>query len=219
MTVEELRLFIFSIANKDQTGNLPTPEQYNVFLARAVEDKFRLEYGLRQVDNGVYYQNSQNSTDALSKFITVTPTVALLPGTFVLPANYVHLSSLSHIDDGKYRVITVLNEDEWNNRLSNPITPPTLKYPIAKFVAGTLIVYPTTIASVNIAYLRKPVNPVWGSTIVNDEPVYNAATSTQIEFPDIYHIDIARIILSYLGIEFKDMELLQYAEMGKNTGQ
>ncbi len=219
MTVEELRIFIFAIANKDMTGNLPTPSEYNSFLARGVEDKFRFEYGLRQIQNGVYYQNSQNSTDALMKFITSVSISATVPGVFVLPVDYVHVSSVGYVDNGIRRMVEILNEDEWNYRLNSPVTPPTSKYPIARFVSGAIVVYPQTVGSIEFVYLRKPTSPVWNYSIVNDEPVYNSIGSVQIEFPDIYHIDIARIILSYMGIEFKDGELLQYAEMGKNTGQ
>lgn len=219
MTVEELRQFIYTIANKDLTGDLPTPGEFNNLMARAVEDKFRIEYGLREVQNNVYFQSSQNSTDALNKFLVATQLTAVIPGIFTLPTNYVHLSSLSHVDSsGKTHIIVVLNDDEWSNRLTNPVVPPSTEYPIAKFVSGSLIVYPQSITNINITYLRKPANPVWGYTVVNDEPTYNPATSTQIEFADIYHIDIARIILSYMGIQFRDGDLLQYGQVTKNQG-
>jgi len=219
MTVEELRVFIYAIANKDQTGDMPTPAEYNSYLARANEDLFRYQYGLREQRNNVFYQNSQDSTDFFNKFITAQPINATLPGIFTIPSNYVHASSMAHVHDGARRSITILNEDEWNASINNPVTPPTAKYAIASFIQGLIRVMPASISQVELSYIRRPVTPVWGFTIVNDEAVYNPATSVQIEYEDIYHIDMARIILSYMGITFRDADLLQYAEIGKQAGR
>lgn len=219
MTVEELRIFLYTIANKDQSGDLPSPEQLNSLLARATEEKFIIEYGLRSNQNGIFFQNSQNSTDALAPFLVATVINQTLPGVFVVPADYVHLSSVGATHNGKRVVVTVVNDDEWNDRVDSPLTPATDKYPIARFVsAGTarlISVMPATVMSIFFNYLKKPVDPVWGYTIVNDEPVYNSATSVQMEFAPMYHLDIAKLILSYLGIEFRDEYLSQFAEMSK----
>lgn len=219
MTVEELRQYIFAIANKDQTGNLPSPEQFNSFLARANEDKFRIEYGLREnLQNGIYYQNSQNSTDALLPFIIPVTLNTTTPGEFDLPVDYVHVSSIAYIHGGKRSMVMIVNEDEYNNLVSSPVVPPTPKYPVAKFMNNKLYVWPQD-TSIEFVYLKMPATPVWGYTVVNDEPVYNPATSVQLEWKPIYHIDVARIILGYLGVEFREADLEQYAMKTQAQGQ
>jgi hypothetical protein len=219
MTVEELRVYIYAIANKDQTGNLPTPAEFNSYLARANEDKFRIEYGLREnLQNNIAYQNSQDSTDALAPFLTQAPLTTLVPGQFALPADYVHVSSIAYIDNARRNMVMIVNEDEYNGLINNPIIPPTTKYPIAKFMGSSIFVQPG-VTAIDMVYLRMPRTPVWGYTTVNDEPVYNPATSVQLEWKPIYHIDIARLVMGYMSIEFRDQEFEQYAIKTQTTGQ
>jgi len=232
MTVEEMRVFLYAIANNDQTGNKFTPNEYNSYLARANEDKFRREYGIPEswvpgsTPLAIGWQVTQNSTDALRRFLEYV-TIPLISGVGALPANYVHVSSAhaeaAGIDmDGipftRKVPVTILPENKIGERLGHPYLDPQNMYPIATFTGNSIMVWPTTLFNVNMYYLRMAVTPVWGYTIVNDEPVYNSATSVQVEWPDIYHIDIARLILGYMGINNRDPELSQYAEMIKMKG-
>lgn len=220
MTVEELRIFINAIANKDQTGNAMTPVEYNSYLARANEDKFRIEYGIREKGPGypVYFQSNQNSTDALRPFIDTVTILTAAPNIIPLPADYVHYISAANYISGFPHPITVVNMDEMNQVRVDPIAFPAEEYPYATIEGNQMMVYPSSIDRVDLTYLRKPAQPVWGYTIVNDEPIYNSATSTQLEWKEVYHIDIARLILAYLGINFRDGDLLNYAEQIKATG-
>lgn len=220
MTVEELRIFINAIANKDQTGNAMTPSEYNSYLARANEDKFRMEYGIRErgPNKPIYWQNSQDSTDALRPFILTSTILTAGPNIIPLPANYVHFVAAANYVDGLPQPITIVNRDEMNQVRIDPIAFPTEDYPYGTIDGNTILVYPSSIDRIDLTYLRRPTQPVWGYTIVNDEAIYNPATSTQLEWKEMYHIDIARFILSYIGINFRDQELLTYAEQIKATG-
>ena len=72
---------------------------------------------------------------------------------------------------------------------------------------------------VNFDYLRMPETPVWGYTVVNDQPVYNTATSVQLEWSEIYHLDIANLILQYAANNLRDQLAIQIANNRKTTGQ
>lgn len=210
MTVEELRIFINAIANKDQTGNSVTPDQYNAYLARANEDKFKQEVGYRmQADGSVYFDSNQVSTDALESFLSEAPLIGIA-GLYTLPGPYRHRVSLLTDVDEK---ITFLDKQQFDAILNDPIDFPTDKYPYACMYNGKIRVAPLTVTSIKLSYLRKVLTPIWGFTIVNDEAIYNPVTSVQLEWPDIYHIDIARLILGYMGIQFNDVMLSQYAKM------
>lgn len=220
MNVEELRLFINAIANRDQTGNAITPEEYNTYLQRSTDDKFRIELGLREdadLDAKIFFDSSQISTDAMRPFM-LNAAIAGAGGLFAIPADYWHHEKSNYILNNRMRSITIVNRNQFDDLQDDPIKPPSAEYPIAKFEAGNLVVAPTTVANITFRYLSKPVYPVWGYTIVNDEPVYNAATSTQLPWAEKYHIDVARIILGYLGINFRDNELLSYAMVTKSKG-
>lgn len=219
MTVEELRIFINAIANRDQTGNSVTPDEYNSYLARANEDKFRIETGIREVQTPIYFQNSQLSTDALAPFIERGFSITGTSGVFILPSNYRHAISMFYIDGtGRSRTITALNIDEYDAIQGNPVKPPTAEYPYATQYGNLINVSPATIAVIRLSYLRKPAVPKWGYITSQDEPVYDPLTSVQMEWNEEYQIDVARIILGYMGINFQDAFLYQAIEAQKAKG-
>lgn len=210
MTVEQLRVFINAICNKDQTGNALSPDQYNSYLARANEDKFKQEAGYRLKQDGtIFFDASQVSTDALGPFLKETPLTGI-SGMFTMPADYRHAISSLTADD---HIITMLTKQQFDSTKNDPIDFPTDKYPISCMYAGKLRVEPVSVTPINFSYLRKPAIPFWDFTIVNDEPIYAPATSVQLEWDDIFHIDIARFILSYMGVQFNDQFLSQYNQI------
>lgn len=210
MTVEEIRIFIYAIANRDQTGNSPVPQEFNSYLARANEELFNS--GLRIEDNGIIsFDASQVSTDAYAPFLL---DIALngAAGVFVFPADYRHTVSV----DRAGRPVTMLTKNQYDQILIDPITPPTDKYPYSAIFNNRLNVSPAT-NLVRFSYLKKPNIPVWGFNIVNDEPVYDASTSTQLEWPDFIHLYYCKIILAYMGFNFRDNELVQYSQLMKQN--
>ncbi len=216
MTVEEIRVFINAIANRDQTGNSVSPDEYNSYLARANEDLFRKEVGLRELANGtIFFDNSQVSTDALLPFLVPSQLVGT-NGVFTLPADYRHAVSATNVANNK--IITFLTKREYDETIIDPINFPTDLYPSATFLSGKLNVAPKTVSPIEFNYLRKPAVPFWNYNIINDEAVYDPSGSTQLEWKDIMHITFSRLILGYVGINFRDEELLQYAELIKVKG-
>ena len=77
---------------------------------------------------------------------------------------------------------------------------------------------PDVINKVKLTYVKIPTTPVWGFTLVNDQPVYNSATSTNFDYPVSMTNDIAMIVLSKLGVNLMMGEIVQYAEMIKKNG-
>ena len=70
--------------------------------------------------------------------------------------------------------------------LSSNLTAPTTTYPIYTYSNNQITVYPTTIKSgVNVAYIRKPLPPVWNfnEPVVSNNFAYtfNPATSFNFE--------------------------------------
>ncbi len=217
MTLEDLRVFINATANRDQTGNSVSPKEYNSYLKRANEDKFRIETGLREKPTPIFFQSNQLSTDALRPFIEEAPLVGV-SGVFTIPSDYRHAVSLSYVKSGETKIITALNTDEFKAKKMDKTAPPTVDYPFATQRKDKIILAPDSIANISLDYLRKPVDPLWAYTVSNDEEVYDSANSVQLEWADIYHIDIARIICSYMGIQFRDIDFYQYSEKVKTEG-
>jgi hypothetical protein len=47
---------------------------------------------------------------------------------------------------------------------------------------------------------------------------YDAAGSTEYEWPEHLHMDLTRIIMGYIGINMREDQLEQYAEIHKQQG-
>ena len=66
--------------------------------------------------------------------------------------------------------------------------------------------------------MRKPEDMVWGYTVVSNRPVYNAGTSVQPKWEDVDMNEIIYIALSYIGINLKDGDVSQFAQLKTQTG-
>ena len=77
---------------------------------------------------------------------------------------------------------------------------------------------PIDIYSANIIYLKKPQDMYWGYTISNGRPVYSEALSVQPEWYDTDMNEIIYLALSYIGLNIKDGDVSQFANMKTQTG-
>ena len=209
MTVEEIRFFVFSVSNRDQTGNSLTPNEYNSYLGRANEELFNL--GLRIEDNGTRTFNSaQVSADTYSPFLKEIPLTGIA-GVFNFPSDYRHTVSANTTLS---RPVTVVTKNQFYQILIDHVNFPTLQYPYATILNGSFFVQPS-MTDITFCYLRKPAVPFWNWTVINDEEVYNPVGSVQLEYPDFIHLYFCKILLGYIAPQFRDMELEQISQLMK----
>ena len=304
MTVEEIRSFLDYIANKEQTGNTMSPDEYNAALKSGIRDLVAMYYGIvQQYKPGsptpaIAWEVTQKVTDTLDVLKVIDEYSVALTGKLTRPTDYMHHSSFMSLydscgdcgtgeivdvnltlntvsvegdhrsqytegtkarikgsigNDGNYIVssdaawdgtntvltlveaiptysiggticpgefvgIREVKDEMLSYYLENPNRRPTLKYPVAVFYNNFIQFYPTNIRSVVWTYLRYPTVPVWGYTMSAGEAVYDATASVQVELPDSCHMDLVRLILSYRGINLREEQLIQYAEMAKAKG-
>lgn len=230
--------FLNYIANKEQSGNGFTPEEFNRILGAVNLDYFKLKYGLpEQYRPGQplpaqSYEITQKITDDLRscKVWMGGPNEAQMAvdvyGRADIPSNYVHVSSVRYkysVNDGCSATITpstveILTDAQIGDRLSNSIKMPTLKDPVCIFYSDFIQFYPINIGYIDFTYLRMPTTPVFGFDEVNYEVVYNASTSTEFDYPDEDYVDLARMLLGYIGINLREPQLQTYAEQHKQMG-
>lgn len=235
MSIDEFRKFVYYITNKEQSGNTLTPDYFNLLVPRAVEDFFRRKYGLpEEYVQGVplprqAWQLTQNITDDLRMLLTPIDLFVDVNGYADLPSNYVHYSSIGYnaitnpeTCDGDHKIsireLKIVDDDKWNKLLSHSIKFPTKTYPIARFIGNRIQFMPKDLGKVNMNYLKYPNMPYWGYNIVNDVAVYDSTKSIQFDLPAITHIEISRILLSYIGINLREGDLFTYAETVKEKG-
>jgi len=236
MTLMETYDFIKFIGDKDYNGNYFKPAYYNSAIIAANLDLYKKVSGIpEEYQPGSplareHFELNQKSLDEVRFFKGHIFDQAVASGYFALPADYIYHDSLSykyiHSIDGTPttlpRPVEVLREDQAADRQGNFIKKPTTQYPIAVvrkvLTNDRMYIFPITINAVDFHYYRLPATPVFAYTISQDALVYNAGSSTEFEWPEQKHMDLVRILLSYLGINLAHELLIQYAENQKTKG-
>jgi hypothetical protein len=229
MTLQEILNIISIIVNQDYPQLRLGIDRFNALLKMANIDYFKQWTGLpEQYQPGQPvttrgWQVSLQNTEALEPFIEyVHDQVVDVDGRIAYPANFVHYSDIMYLyvigSNSYYVPVEPVTHAELADRLRNPITSPSDEYPICTFYDTYIQLYPIDLLNVDFTYLRLPATPVYAETVTNGINVYDSGNSTQIEWREKYHPDIIRMILGYLGIPIKDMNLLNYIETKKKEG-
>jgi len=109
----------------------------------------------------------------------------------------------------------------------SPITKPSETFPVYLYEQATqgtsgsntgqqhVLVYPksiTTVSDIDISYIRKPNNPIWGFTVGTlGQYVYSSSTSTQFELSNVEQTEVIVRILAYAGVVIRDPQIVQVA--------
>lgn len=150
------------------------------------------------------YATSQLIKDALSPFRATYNFTTQVSGYVIVPAtDYLDLLDIQiyfQISNRTvYYPVKLYNEDERANRLNSQIDPVTITSPIGEQTAPkTFRLYPVGAYNGNVTYLRRPVKPVFGYSVISGRViVYNQNTSTQLEWRDT---DIPSLIIKSLEV-------------------
>lgn len=169
------------------------------------------------------YATSQRIKDALAPFKATypfTPTTTI-SGYIVIPSNSNYLNLLDvqiqyNISNRvMYFGVAMVNEDVRVSRLNSQIDPVTITSPVGEMIAPRYIrLYPTAGYTGQVSYLRRPIKPVFGYTVISGRViVYNPATSTQLEWGENFYNAVLIKALSSIGINLDDQMVSQYAEL------
>jgi hypothetical protein len=226
MTLEEIRNIISIFINNNKPNLSVGVDRLNVLLKMANIDYFKQWTGLPeqwqpgQPISSRGWQVSSINTEALTPFVVyVHDQVIDVNGRVNYPADFVQFSDCGYYYDSTYYVpVEPILHSELYERESSSITPPTTRYPICLNYGTYLQFYPIDLLNVDLTYLRLPTTPIYALKQENGIDVYDSASSTQFEWDERYHSDLIRMILGYLGIPIKDINLLNYIETKKKEG-
>jgi len=116
-----------------------------------------------------------------------------------------------------------LQRNDFYTSEKSKLTKATINFPTYLYENNLLYVRPTTITSnIQVDYVRKPLNPVWGFTVGTlgqyqyDSTVYNSAVvpatgSRNFELHESEQTEIILRILQYAGIIIRDPQIIQAA--------
>lgn len=226
--------------NKHQSGRTITIPEFNLVASVVNWVYFKVKVGLpEQYRPGMPFppqawQVSQKITDDARQFLVWMggPDNAAMAvdkyGIADVPADYVAFSSCYYNyitqkncgNDEQYRAVEFLADAVWADRQSSVIKGPEKKYPIAKWFGDKIQFLPKDLRAVNFTYLREPATPVLAYTVDgNNDPVYDAANSTQFEWPLVCWPDLANYILEIMAENLKSQLDIQMAAQHKIQGQ
>ena len=103
--------------------------------------------------------------------------------------------------------------------VKSKLTQPTVHYPIYYRTGYTLNIYPTTLTSVNIDYIRRPADPKWGyiTAGVAGNYQYDSDASVNFEIHPSEEVALILSILQYAGVTVKDQDIVNVATSEKNN--
>ena len=166
------------------------------------------------------YASSQIIKEILSPFRSSYNFTTLVSGYVIVPdTTYLDLLDIQIYftvsNRTVYAPVKLVNEDERAYRLNSQIDPVTVTSPIGEQTAPrTFRLYPASAYNGNVTYLRRPVAPVFGYTVVSGRViVYNPSTSTQLEWRETEQNEIILKALSSIGINIGSQEIQQWSEV------
>ncbi len=204
-------------------GTYYSPQDFDLIVDRAQMSLFNDYYD--------EFGTSQRLNDALAPFKrTFQFTNISSPTGFIdMPDDYQHLLSIYTIVQNSVtglpqnRPVPILNEDEKVARDNSQIYPPTTTDPYAMIVANWDVqLFPAVPQAGLVYYLTRPVAPFFAFTLVSGRvPLYDPGASVQLAWADKDQNSILIKALSYIGINVREQDVVQYAETksGQNVGQ
>ena len=242
MTIDELYRTVRVVANKEQRGFLK-PSEFNLIADRAQMELFTQRYnnirlhqtastkqGVMTLMPGAAFGSAQKVYDDLRPFIAFDiawPFTGGATDAWIYPTDYIHALSLN-IDNIE---VELIGEDKLMKRINSSIVPPSNDHPIgiqdrSGFVifnsstvpSGGALGIGATTGNVNLTYLARPTRPLWAYEEINGNPIYNPSNSTELQFNEQTHNEIALKILSYLGIHMREADLQTSVDAKEKTG-
>ena len=213
---------VLALANKEQRGYI-TPQEFNLYANQA-----QLE-----ILNQYFYDTSQfgrasgNDTEYgdMLEFIhekvnMLTTNVNLAQGNgnfFVIPQDAYKVGTITHVLDRVSTEIEPVNENEYVNMSSSPLTSPTLSNPvyvtvkrtISNLPRKTIDIYPfndliANSSNIRCSYIARPQQVNWAYVVVSGKALYNMNASVDFELHDSEESNLVYRILALAGITLAD---------------
>ena len=109
--------------------------------------------------------------------------------------------------------VQMIDRNEWYLIKKAPLVAPTTSQPVCLYEDQKIYIYPTSIVnSVQVSYIKKPSNPVWGYVSgALGQYNYYEPSSTQFELHPSEQTELILKILMYAGVIIEDPNLVQIA--------
>ena len=232
MSLFEMYNLIRYIGNKDFGGNIITPQKFGELIKVVNIELFRNKYGLpEEYQPGrpvpmEYVDVTLKNTDDLKAFRVSLVNTPVAAGVLPYPANYAHrdeivynfTKTINSVATVLPRGVEILRESQMAERRGNYTKRPTTQNPCGVVRVDGIHIYPTTITLVDFYYFRWPTDPVFGYTQADGYITEDVGASTQFEYTKDEHYTLVKMILSLVGINLRENDLIGYAEKKLKEG-
>lgn len=212
VNINDFKTLTEFLSNKAQSGGTLKVTQFNQLCLRAMMTKYEKDYQTFLATEEVseylktYFKNSVQSVP--------------LTGLLNFPSDFQHLSSLRKYyvkPNGQGMMIPVkeVNNVAYGFSQISSLQEPSLRFPKYSEFATNIRFLPKNLGIVEMDYFRTPLTPVWGFTTVNGRPVYNSATSTDLEIAEFSVNEIAGLFLQLIGVNLSDQNIANFANQYK----
>jgi hypothetical protein len=210
----QVQLQIFENYFEDYTQQLRTPQNTSEYSER-----------LKELDNKI----SIFKTTATGVQLTYTPPTGTVSGYFQGPTYTTpSMPSIQSPQTLVYKLGTVIYIPQTGNQIEcqrlqkndflqvnkSPLTRPTPAFPQYLWENERIIIQPQSINNVNnveISYIKRPLNVVWGYTQSNNAYIYNPVSSIWPELDSTEQVNFILKVLMYMGIVVNDPLIIQAA--------
>jgi len=220
MTIDQAYQFVQFVANKEQRGNI-TPDQFNMlaplmqmsFINDRIGNlkKYRPHDPIPEYGYGI----TRKAREELRPITVVAALTALGGGDFTLPSDFLYAITVNNSANAAILKETVRDEDFII--YTSVIKPPTVEFGTYSMRSSFLTVTPASIIP-RLMYIKKPTDPRWNYTNVNNSPVYTPTGSVNFSVSELSHIEICMKILQAVGVNLSNDKILTYAGMEEAKG-
>lgn len=171
MTLEELRTYTNTIADKHRSGKTTTEAEFNNFIDVVNLEMFNAEYmKLVQTasDQNIPLHRLLFSSSSLKEFKVYGHSVALTSGIGSLPSDYRHYLALKgqmiipgDIVSYKTRDVDIVSDGEFNSMINNVLFNDPAENPKGVTYGDSVKVVPTSMASLILNYVKVPDTPYY----------------------------------------------------------
>jgi len=223
MIIDEIYKTVQALLNKDQLGYLK-PMDYNMYLNNSIrkvyndyftEFKASLRKSNSQLEGKNMARHSENLRQLLEYYSKVEPMTSE-NGLSDLPTDIefisdVFTSSNNRIEKVPYSVLIDLQRNIYVN--PDECSPKCAK------IGEKLEVYPITVNSFKLHYLRKFVNAKWTFVLDDGRPLFSPTSQDfkDVDMPETSKDELISLVFEMAAISIRDIQAAQLANAEQQT--
>lgn len=215
---------LLTIINKENQGYV-SPTEFNLIANNVQNEIFRSYFEDENRDsvrenkgyvNKGYANLAFNERQRIIQFSSKT-NISKVNGEFILP-NDLYLIEDDGVLSDSGKIIQEVEKGSIGYLLNSSASPSSI-FPVYEQYVDRLDVYPSTIDSLTLRYVRMPKKPTWTYFITGTGgQLYDPSNSSFQDF-ELHVSEFSNIVnrmLTYFGINLREQEIVQIAETLKD---